>query len=113
MPKKKELQQIHGKEETFQPTTLDQVWGDDGVAKYKTLDMEEYKQAIGEMSKADLQSHATKMGIIPTDNREGLQKKLVREFCSHVAGFKRPVHVDANRPIAPSAEALKIMSEGR
>ena len=28
------MQQTHGKVETFQPTTLDQIWGDDGTGKY-------------------------------------------------------------------------------
>ena len=36
--KTKKMQQTHGKVETFQPTTLDQVWGDDGTGKYSTND---------------------------------------------------------------------------
>ena len=34
----KNLSQTHGKEEKFEPTTLDQIWGDDGIKDYKPND---------------------------------------------------------------------------
>ena len=43
------LSQTHGKEEgNFKPTTLDQIWGDDGVSKYGTLNEAEYIKKIDE-----------------------------------------------------------------
>jgi hypothetical protein len=33
----KNLSQAHGKEEKFEPTTLEQIWGDDGSTTYGTL----------------------------------------------------------------------------
>ena len=49
------LSQAHGKDETkeFQPTTLDQVWGDTGLWKYNTMNEDEYKDQLKQMSKAD------------------------------------------------------------
>ena len=42
MAKKKQnledLSQAHGKEEKFVPTTLDQIWGDEGLSKYGTME---------------------------------------------------------------------------
>ena len=41
------LSQAHGKEERkYKPTTLDQIWGDDGLAKYGTHDQQEYEDKI-------------------------------------------------------------------
>ena len=46
--KKKSLSnvnQTHAKvEKKFEPTTLDQIWGDDGTSEYGTLDYENYQQ---------------------------------------------------------------------
>ncbi|MEK6883463.1 MAG: hypothetical protein AABY22_27800 [Nanoarchaeota archaeon] len=107
---KKEIHQIHGKVETFQPTTLDQIWGDTGLGKYGTLDEEKYISKLNDMNKADLQKHAVGVGIIPTDGREGLIKKLLKEFRAHVASFRKPI---LKEPTKVSKNALKILSEGR
>tara|TARA_Y100000593_G_scaffold14974_1_gene28963 strand:+ start:18113 stop:18502 length:390 start_codon:yes stop_codon:yes gene_type:complete len=86
------LSQAHGKDETkeFQPTTLDQVWGDTGLWKYNTMNEDEYKDQLKQMSKADLYAHASKNGIIPTDNRDLLVNKLVREFTKYVSTYRVP-----------------------
>ena len=86
------LSQAHGKAETkeFQPTTLDQVWGDTGLWKYNTMNEDEYKDQLKQMSKADLYAHASKNGIIPTDNRDLLVNKLVREFTKYVSTYRVP-----------------------
>lgn len=110
MPKKK-LTQIDGKQETFVPNTLDQIWGDTGLGLYRTLDLNEYQASLKEMQKADLQAHAIQVGIIPVDDRENLEKKLIKEFSRHVASYRRPVI--KSKPQIPSKEALKILSEGR
>ena len=69
------LKQTDGKDETtqFQPRTLDQVWGDDGLWKYNTLDEEEYKDQIKAMTRSDMYAHASKIGIIPTENLDQLK----------------------------------------
>ena len=109
----KNLSQTHGKEEkSFEPTTLDQIWGDDGLSKYKTLDEEEYEKSLREMGKTDLQTHATQIGLIPVDNRETLMSRLVREFKRHVQKY-RPPKVSKKKPKDVSSEALKILREGR
>jgi hypothetical protein len=107
----KKLTQVDGKQETYQPTTLDQIWGDSGLGLYKTLDASDYQSQLNEMSKADLQAHSIQIGIIPVDNRDVLIKKLMKEFNRHVASYRRPAA--HQKPKLPSKEAMKILSEGR
>ena len=113
------LSQAHGKDESpentqenFQPTTLEQVWGDDGSWKYDTHDETEYLNSVKEMSKTDVMAHATRIGLIPVDNRELLQQRLVREFRRHNASYEKPTD-KLNTITKISAEARKILSEGR
>lgn len=104
--------QITGKRENeFQYSTLDQIWGDTGMSKYNTLDTEVYKQNLSEMNKSDLQAHACGLGIIPIENREQLIKRLLNAFMKHVATFQRP-KVE-QKIINPSKEVLSILAEGR
>jgi hypothetical protein len=108
----KKIIQAHGKLEDFQPTTLDQIWGDTGFSKFGTVSEEEYIKHLKDLNKSDLQTHAAKIGIVPVDNREMLTKKLIKEFRLHVAAFRRP----KTKTVAPkhfSKEALKILAEGR
>jgi hypothetical protein len=110
---KKKMMQAHGKEETFQKTTLDQVWGDTGNTRYGTLNQEEYSGSLSEMNKSDLQAHAHLHGLVPIDDRNRLTKKLLSEFKKYVSGFKSP-----SSPTNPSSlksvskEASRILSEG-
>ena len=108
-----EISQAHGKEENkkFEPTTLNQIWGDDGMAKYKTLDAEQYEEQIRAMSKSELQMHSTEIGLIPVDNRETLTSRLVREFRRHVASFTVPSQ-SKKRPKSVSSSAIRILKEG-
>tara|TARA_Y100000310_G_scaffold335280_1_gene416886 strand:- start:122 stop:502 length:381 start_codon:yes stop_codon:yes gene_type:complete len=121
MSKKKEkkqlesLSQAHGKDETV-PSTLDQVWGDDGTWKYGTHKAEEYEKKLNSMPKVDLQNHATKVGIIPIDNRPMLTQRLVREFKKHVSTYTAisvPLESSEKNPEEIDPEVLKILSEGR
>lgn len=107
-----EMKQAHGKQEKFVPTTLDQVWGDTGISKYKTLDEAAYAAELAEMNKSDLISHACKVGVVPADDRERLIKKLLTQFKQHVSQYR----VASLKPEAPkevSKEVLKILAEGR
>ena len=107
------INQTHGKVEKtdeFQPTSLDQIWGSDGSSKYGTLSIDDYESQLKDMSKAELHIHATKIGLIPVDDRTMLTKRLVREFTKHVAQFQTPiedsVEVDTN------SDVYRILKEG-
>ena len=111
------LDQAHGKDESkeFEPTTLDQIWGDTGMWKYKTMDEKEYKTQLREMSKSDLFTHASKNGIIPTDNRDLLVNKLVREFTKYVSSYRVPKQDTNNLKKYDElpADVKKTLREGR
>ena len=107
------LSQTHGKtDKKPTPTTLDQIWGDDGSSKYKTVNEEEYAQKLAEMSRTDLHAHASRVGLIPVENSEQLKKRLMVEFRKHVAQYKMPV-INAQKSNKLSKEAMKILEEGR
>ena len=76
--------------QTFTPTTLEQVWGQNGTEKYGTLDAEIYENKIKNMDRAEIFYHASQYSIIPTDNLMSLRKKLMVEFNKHVAKFSMP-----------------------
>ena len=106
------LSQAHGKEEKTQPTTLDQIWGDDGTSEYGTLDYENYQQKIFDMNMSDLQAHASRVGIVPIDNRNMLTDRLLREFSRHVSSFKKPSEdLQENQNIPKKIR--DILAEGR
>ena len=108
----KNLSQMHGKEEKFEPTTLDQIWGDDGTSTYGTLNENEYSIRLDDMNMSDLQAHASTVGIIPIDNRHTLRERLLREFRKHVSAYKKPIH-EAEPVAHVDPEVMKILSEGR
>ena len=76
----KATHQTHGKVEKSKPSTLDQVWGDTGQSRYGTLNKKEYAQKVTDWTMTELQAHATSVSVIPVQNREMLEKKLLKEF---------------------------------
>ena len=108
----KNLSQTHGKEEKFEPTTLDQIWGDDGSNVYGTMEEINYEGTLDNMNLSDLQAHASRVGIIPIDNRQTLRERLLREFRKHVSAYKKPIHA-VESPSHVDPEVMKILSEGR
>ena len=108
--KLKSLAQTHGKDET-QPQTLDQIWGDDGTWKYKTMNLEVYEQYLKNLNKSDLQEHATIIGLVPIDNSQILMKRLTAEFKKHVNAYSVPKQRGRKEKI--SDEVKKILREGR
>ena len=108
----KNMSQTHGKTKEFEPTTLDQIWGDDGTGMYGTLDVQQYETRLDDMNMSDMQSHASRVGIIPIDNRSMLRERLVREFRKHTSAYKKPVSAPEENPQI-SKDAMKILSEGR
>jgi hypothetical protein len=112
----KDISQVHGKEEKPQPMTLDQIWGDTGLWKYDTMDIEEYQNGLKELNKTDLQAHATKIGLIPVDSREMLSKRLIREFKRHVSSYNvsnKTPNSTRNDLTGVSDKVRGILSEGR
>lgn len=104
------LHQAHGKVEK-RPLTLDQVWGDSGTSKYGTLDKEVYEKYLEDLNKSDLQTHASKMGLVPIDDRKTLIGRLKKEFQKHVTMYKPTPEVNRNN--TTSKTARQILSEGR
>ena len=113
-PKVKEMIQTHGMEEkeSYEKTTLDQVWGDTGSNKYGTLDAEDYSDRVTSMNRSDLHSHAVTVGILPIDNREMLTTRLTREFKKHILSFQKPSDKKRKEP-AVSERIRSILAEGK
>jgi len=105
------LSQTHGKED-FKPTTLDQIWGDTGMSKYGTLNEGEYETQLKEMNRTDIHSHASKVGVIPVDNRDMLHQRLLREFKRHLSAYRAPVDKKTQKTEVPD-NIKKILAEGR
>jgi hypothetical protein len=108
---RKKIIQIDGKQEKSKPSTLEQIWGDNGLRRYKTTNQEEYTNYLLGLNKSDLQTHAASIGILPQDNRELLSKKLIKEFRTYVAGYNVPDPIP--KPSKVSPEVLRILAEGR
>ena len=54
------------------------------------MNEEEYRQEIDALNKSDLQSHASKKGLIPIDDRNMLTKRLLEQFRRHVNQYRVP-----------------------
>ena len=107
-----EIEQIHGKEDKFEPTSLDQIWGDTGMDKYGTFNEGEYKSYLDNLNKTDLQQHAVKLGLVPVRERDRLTVNLVTAFRQHTSHYQKPVeNKQSDTVIDP--EIAKILSEGR
>ena len=115
-PSMKAMNETHGKKEEPEnkpaPTTLDQIWGDDGVWKYDTLDLQEYRQKVATMTWADLREHVTKHGLVPRGERPELEKKLIFLFEQHVGSYKKGGGSSDSRQQVSDA-ARRILEEGR
>jgi len=106
-----EIHQAHGKDESKETVqSLDQLWGDDGLNKYKTLDVSEYTQQLAEMNKTDLQNHAAKLGLVPIDSRELLVKRLIGEFKKHTTKYEK-VRKPENKNETLEAKVKKLLSD--
>jgi len=94
------------------PTTLDQIWGDTGTKKYDTLDIAVYSEWLGERDRSELQTHASKIGLIPIDNMRELKKRLIREFNVHRAKYTKP-NDSTEEQVSLDKEVRSILQEGR
>jgi len=114
MPKlnRKEQHETHGKVDSFEPTTLEQILGFNELSRYGTLNEEEYERELKEMSKIDLQAHAREKGIVPIDSVERLTNNLLREFKNYVFYLRKPIKAKV-APKEPTKNIRNILAEGR
>jgi len=110
--KLKELKQIDAKAEPPKPMTLDQLWGERGLSKYNTDNIEDYKSYLRGLNRTDIHAHAMQVGILPNDNMEILFARLEREFMRHIASYQAPSQ-KPKKEKKVSKEIEKILSEGR
>lgn len=113
-PSKKEILQIHGKEEKTkkQPSSLDEILGE-SLSIYTANSSEEYRGQLSEMNMTDLQSHAYKIGLVPTPDRKVLTDRLVQEFVKWNSRYGSNVIEGKVKSINDlDAKAQKILREG-
>ena len=110
----KDIKQAHGKDESKPtPTTLDQIWGDDGVWKYDTLDEQKYKSYVNGLTWSDLRTHASHHGLVPVGDRKELEIKLINEFKQHSSSYNVKTTSSDSSQDGVSPEVKKILEEGR
>jgi hypothetical protein len=113
-PSKKEMLQIHGKEEKVQkpPSSLDEILGET-LSIYTANSSEEYRGQLAEMNMTDLQAHAYKIGLVPTPDRKVLTDRLAQEFVKWNSRYGSNVATGQVKSVEDlDAKAKKILREG-
>jgi hypothetical protein len=113
-PSKKEMLQIHGKEEKNQkqPSSLDEILGET-LSIYTANSSEDYRGQLAEMNMTDLQAHAYKIGLVPTPDRKVLTERLVQEFVKWNSRYGSNVATGQVKSVEDlDAKAKKILREG-
>lgn len=113
-PSKKEMLQIHGKEEKNQkqPSSLDEILGET-LSIYTANSSEQYRGQLAEMNMTDLQAHAYKIGLIPTPDRKVLTDRLVQEFVKWNSRYGSNVATGQVKSVEDlDSKAKKILREG-
>jgi len=113
-PSKKEMLQIHGKEETAKrpPSSLDEILGE-ALSVYTANSSDEYRGQLAEMNMTDLQSHAYKIGLVPTPDRKLLTDRLVQEFIKWNSRYGSNVATGKIKSVEDlDSQARKILREG-
>jgi hypothetical protein len=113
-PSKKDMLQIHGKEEKTvkQPSSLDEILGET-LSIYTATSSEQYRGQLAEMNMTDLQSHAYKIGLVPTPDRKVLTDRLVQEFIKWNSRYgSNVIEGDIKSIDDLDAKARKILREG-
>jgi hypothetical protein len=113
-PSKKEMLQIHGKEEKVQkpPSSLDEILGET-LSIYTANSSEEYRGQLAEMNMTDLQAHAYKIGLVPTPDRKVLTDRLAQEFVKWNSRYGSNVATGQVKSVKDlDAKAKKILREG-
>jgi hypothetical protein len=113
-PSKKEMLQVHGKEEKNQklPSSLDEILGET-LSIYTANSSEEYRGQLAEMNMTDLQAHAYKIGLVPTPDRKVLTDRLAQEFVKWNSRYGSNVATGQVKSVDDlDAKAKKILREG-
>jgi hypothetical protein len=113
-PSKKNMLQIHGKEETVkkQPSSLDEILGET-LSIYTANSSDEYRRQLAEMNMTDLQAHAYKIGLVPTQDRKVLTDRLAQEFVKWSSRYGSNVATGNVKSVEDlDAQAQKILREG-
>lgn len=114
----KERQEINGRDDSktkkFQPTTLEELWGEVNDKKYHTLDSEEYERYLNEdLNSAEVREHAIEVAHIqPGTSMERTKNRLVLEHKKYVQALNLPndyPELPKEKPV--TKEILKIMSD--
>lgn len=93
--------------------TLNEILGIDGSSKYNFLkdpfSVSEYEEYVKNLTNSQLYNHCQSFGLMFTDNRKQVEKKLVQEFslnrakhntsASQVVGVQDPKKVEVLRNI--------------
>lgn len=66
--------------QTRKPQTFDELMGWDKKDTYITTSPEEYASSLKSKSLTDLQLEATAKNLLPVNDRNKLEKRLIREF---------------------------------
>jgi hypothetical protein len=113
-PCKKEMLQIHGKEEKIQkqPSSLDEILGET-LSVYTVNSSEDYRRQLAEMNMTDLQAHAYKIGLVPTPDRKVLTDRLVQEFVKWNSRYGSNIATGNIKSVEDlDSQAQKILREG-
>jgi hypothetical protein len=113
-PSKKQMLQIHGKEEKNQkqPSSLDEILGET-LSIYTANSSDEYRGQLSEMNMTDLQAHAYKIGLVPTPDRKVLTDRLVQEFIKWNSRYGSNIATGQVQSVEDlDAKAKKILREG-
>lgn len=104
--------ETHGKIDSTQPTSLDQVWGYNALAQFGTTDEADYQKQLDDMLRIDLETHARRQGVMVCESTARLREKLLNNFRSFVALLNKPA--DAKKTtMTPDQATLKVLAEGR
>ena len=113
-PSKKEMLQIHGKEEIIKrpPSSLDEILGE-ALSIYTANSSEEYRGQLAEMNMTDLQTHAYKIGLVPTPDRKVLTDRLIQEFVKWNSRYGSNITTGKVKSLEDlDSKAKKILREG-
>ncbi len=118
MAKTKKLTQkstVNGRQETLEDKykSIAQLLGEDGKAKYGTLDLGEYETQLREMNLSDLNKYATEHYIKPVHNREITIKSLMSLFIKHRNNFVSSEFENKTQKIVRDKELDNILKDCR
>ena len=117
LPKKSKklesLKQTHGKEESYEITSLDQIWGHGDTSRFGTTDETEFSDKLKEMTRADLENFARRHGSIVVESSERIRAELLKVFRNYISLLRKPTSKTPAATSQVSAQVQRILNEGR